>query len=78
MDSRTATSRGRSCVTTCVFVNAHVVMDDLVAHADDVRPWNFGMSVGELPRRLPRGFANDLNEMNQREATVLVRIIRLA
>lgn len=53
-------------------------MDDFVAHADDVRPLNLGMPVGELPGHLPRGFANDLDKMNQRKAKILVSVIRLA
>ena len=53
-------------------------MDDFVAHADDVRPSNLRMSVGELSGHLPRGFANDLDEMNQCQAKILVSVIRPA
>lgn len=35
-------------------------MDDVVAHADNVRPPNLRMSVGELPGHLARGFPNEL------------------
>ena len=46
-------------------------MHDLVAHANDIRPRDLGVAVREFPRHLSRGFTNDLNEMNQREAKIL-------
>ena len=61
-----------------VFVNTEVVVDDFVAHADDVRPLNLRMPVGELSGHLPRGFANDLDQMNPCKAKILVSVIRLA
>ncbi len=58
-----------------VFLNAEIVVDNLVAHADDVRPWDLRVLVRELPGHLAPGFPDDLNEMNQRETEILVRVI---
>ena len=44
-----------------VVINAKVVVHDLVAHPDDVRPSDVRMIVAELPRNLPRGLADGLN-----------------
>ena len=53
-------------------------MDDLVAHADDVGRRNLRVSVRELSGHLARSFTNDLNEVSQREAKILVRIVLTA
>jgi hypothetical protein len=61
-----------------VLVNAEVVVHDLVAHADDVCPSDLRVAITELPGDLMCSLTNDLNEMNQSEAKVLVGIVRLA
>ena len=61
-----------------VFVNPEVVVDDLVAHADDVGPRNLRVSVRELSGHLAPSFTNDLNEMSQRQTKILVRVVRTA
>ena len=53
-------------------------MDDLVTHADDVCPGDLRMLLGEFQGNLARRFSDDLDEMNQREAKILVRVVRLA
>jgi hypothetical protein len=58
-----------------VFVNAEVIVDDLVAHADDVGPWDFRVLVREFSGHLAPSFTDDLNEMSQREAKILVRVV---
>lgn len=57
-----------------VFVYTQVVVNDLVTHPDDVRPRNLGMLVRESRRHLSRRFTDDLDEMNQCEAEILVRV----
>jgi hypothetical protein len=37
-----------------------------------------GCVFGEIPRHLSCGFSDDLNEMDQREPKVFVRIVRRA
>jgi hypothetical protein len=61
-----------------VFVNAEVIVNDLVAHADDVGPRDLGVLVRELSGHLARSFTDDLNEMSQCEAKILVRVVRTA
>ena len=51
-----------------VLVDAEAIVDDFVAHPDDVGPRDLRMAVRELSRHLASRFTNDLNEMNQREA----------
>jgi hypothetical protein len=46
-----------------------------VAHADDVGPRDFRVVVREVSGYLAPGFTDDLDEMNQREAEIFVRII---
>jgi hypothetical protein len=60
-----------------VLVNAEVVVHDLVAHADDVCPSDLGYHRTPGRPDVP-SLTNDLNEMNQSEAKVLVGIVRLA
>jgi hypothetical protein len=43
---------------------------DLVAHADDVSPPNIWVPTAEIFGDLSSGFADRLDEMNQREAEV--------
>jgi hypothetical protein len=61
-----------------VFVDAKVVVHDLVTHADDVGPLNFWMREAELAGHVASGFADDLHEVRQREAKIFVRVIRVA
>jgi len=49
-----------------------------VTHADDVRPSDVRVVAAELLGNLPSGFADGLDEMNQGEAKVLVRVVRVA
>jgi hypothetical protein len=51
-----------------VFVNPEVIVDDFVAHADDVGPRDLRVLVRELSGHLAPSFTDDLNEMSQREA----------
>jgi hypothetical protein len=46
-----------------VFVNAEVIVDDLVAHANDVCPRDLRVSVREFSGHLTPSFTDDLNEM---------------
>jgi hypothetical protein len=55
-----------------VVINAKVVVHDLVAHPDDVRPSDVRMVIAELSRNLPRGLDDGLDQMNQGEAKVLI------
>jgi hypothetical protein len=48
-----------------VFVNAEVIVDDLVSHADDVGPWDLRVSVREFSGHLAPSFTDDLDEMRQ-------------
>jgi hypothetical protein len=56
-----------------VFVNAEVIVDHLVAHANDVRPWDLRVLLREFSGHLAPSFTDDLNEMRQGEAKILVR-----
>lgn len=38
----------------------------------DVCPWDLRVALAEISGYLPPGFADDLNEMNQREAKIFV------
>ena len=53
-------------------------MDNLVSHAYDVGPWDLRVSVREFSGHLAPGFTDDLNEMSQREAKILVRVVGAA
>ena len=48
-----------------VFVNAEVIVDHLVAHANDVRPWDLRVLLREFSGHLAPSFTDDLNEMRQ-------------
>lgn len=61
-----------------VLVDPKVVVDHLVAHADDVSPRDLGVRPCKLLRHLPCSLADDLNEMRQCEAEILVVVIREA
>ena len=58
-----------------VFVNAEVIVDHLVAHANDVRPWDLRVLLREFSGHLAPSFTDDLNEMRQGEAKILVRVV---
>jgi len=55
-----------------VVINAKIAVHDLVAHPDDVRPSDVRMVVAKLPRNLPRGLADRLDQVNQSETKVLL------
>jgi hypothetical protein len=53
-------------------------VDDLVSHADDVGPWDLRVSVREFSGHLAPSLTDDLNEVSQREAKILVRVVGTA
>jgi hypothetical protein len=53
-------------------------VDDLVAHANDVCPRDLRVLLRELSGHLAPSFTDDLNEMSQREAKILVRVVGTA
>ena len=54
---------------------SQIVMDYHMAHADAVCPRDFRMSLTELGRYPPRGFAADLDQMREGKAQVLVLVV---
>ena len=57
-----------------LLIDGQIVMHDLVAHPDDVAPWNLRVRCGVRRTDLAGGFSDDLNQSCQREAEVLIRI----
>jgi len=50
-------------------------VNDLVAHADDVRPRDFRVLRAKLSGDVATSFSDDLNEMDERQAEILVGIV---
>ena len=52
-----------------------MVVDDFVAHADDLRPRNLGASLLRLWRNTPGGLSDDLDQMGEGKAQVLILVV---
>ena len=58
-----------------VFVYIHVIMDDPMAYASDLAPWNLGVRLATFGRNTPSSFTDNLNEMSKGQTQVFVSII---
>jgi hypothetical protein len=57
-----------------VEVDVEVVVDDPVAHPDDLRPRNVGVTAPKLQRQTVCGFAHVLDQVRDGEAEIVVGV----
>jgi len=51
-----------------ILIQIHVIVNDLVAHTDDLAPWNFGVGCLSLGGNVSGRFSKNLYQMGESQA----------